>query len=134
MIGSQNNRGQVIVQGQNGTQDSLMGRVVEMASLEVRQLVRVLHSIPMCCGAESGQEVRGKGRNSSHLPASLQHPLDVLQFNSSLNSLRGDSIIFCRFRAWSHKAPLYFRCQSQAQVDTCASDQLTIDWRIQQFY
>lgn len=40
-----------------------------------------------------------------------------------------DGIRFQRLRTQSYKTPLHFRCQFQAQVVTCASDQLALSQR-----
>ena len=53
----------------------------------------------------------------------LRHQLGVLQLNSFCHNLPGDGVR-SKLRAQSHNsAPLNFRCRSQVQVITCASDQ-----------
>ena len=49
--------------------------------------------------------------------------LGVLQFNPILTLSTRDSIRSCQLRAQSHKtAPTHFRCQSEDQIATRASD------------
>lgn len=89
-------------------------------------LCKILHLIPMCVGGKDG---------GSHTTKQviLQHQLSVLQFISILRLSNQRWHHFHRVRAQSHMTALHhhFRCQSQTQVITCASDQRTIRWKFQ---
>ena len=68
-----------------------------------------------------------------HTKQFSKHHLDVLQFNSILTHLSGDSIRVYELRAQCHKTTLHFRCHLKTQIVTCASDRLAINQRFPRF-
>ena len=60
-----------------------------------------------------------------HIHTKLFFDTSWVPYNSSVLTLSRDSIRFHRFRAQSYQTAPHFRCQSQAQVVVCVSDQLT---------
>ena len=64
-----------------------------------------------------------------------RHQLGVLKFNPTLTLSTEDKCQIAQVKGSVQQdwLPLHFRCQSQVQVGTWASNQSTIDWRFQRF-